>query len=353
MSLRGLFQPVDKDKKSPAQGSAAAPQPGRISERTAEMQEIYRKLEPELRRNRPNPQAIAAALEAAQRLAAESDAEHAADDVSDDLVKDFAGEFCPACGHQNQDAGRFCVMCGVPMSGSGATKGFSLAAPYPQSELSMVPNPPHESVQPHPATGRETHHYHHHYHHHYFPAGQEGGVPRSPDAGRSDAVREEKIRPMAALRGDMSRAEAGVRRVTQEWMLACNTKHLDDLLDLYAADAMVMRSNCPAVRGAAAVREFFFAALDSGLGEVELEPLRLEVMTDMAFEAGRFKALVPGASGKRREERGKYLWVCARQSGGEWKLTADCWSSDLSFGMLESDVPQGSAIKTNQPRKNP
>jgi ketosteroid isomerase-like protein len=215
--------------------------------------------------------------------------------------------------------------------------------------------------EPHPAASPtalqrsgvvESHHYHHHYHHHYFPAGYETGGVRPGDSGRSDASRDEKFRANAALRGDLSRAEAGVRRVTQEWMLACNTKHLDDLLDLYVADAMVLRSNYPLVRGAAAVREFFFSALDAGLGEAELEPLRVEVVGDLAYEAGKCKALVPSATGKRREERGKYLWVCARQSNGEWKLTADCWSSDLSLGMLESDVPASAGVKTNQPKKN-
>jgi ketosteroid isomerase-like protein len=88
------------------------------------------------------------------------------------------------------------------------------------------------------------------------------------------------------------------------------------------------------------------------LGEAELEPLRVEVAGDMAYEVGRCKALVPGATGKRREERGKYLWVCARQSNGEWKLTVDCWSSDLSLTMLESDVPQGLAVKSSQTRKS-
>jgi ketosteroid isomerase-like protein len=351
MTLQGSFQSVDKDKKLPKpSGTSAEPQSGHISQRAAEMQEIYRKLEPELRRSRPNPQAIAAALEAAQRLAAETDAEHAGDDVAEE----FIGEACPACGHSNRDASKFCGMCGAPMSGSDASAGASSPgeAQFPHA-LAVMPNP-HEVSRPNaPGAGRETHHYHHHYHHHYFPGGYEGGIPRGGDAGRSDIVREEKLRPNASLRGDMSRAEAAVRRVTQEWTLACNTKHLDDLLDLYAADAMLLRSNYPPVRGAAAVREFFFAALDAGLGEVELEPLRLEVMGDLAYEGGRFKALVPGATGKRREERGKYLWVCTRQTGGEWKLTADCWSSDLSFTMLESDVPQGAAIKTSQPRKNP
>ena len=92
------------------------------------------------------------------------------------------------------------------------------------------------------------------------------------------------------------------------------------MLELYTADALLLRSNCPPVRGAAAVREFFFAALDAGLGEVEVEPLRVEVVGDMAYEAGRCKALVPGAAGKRREERAKYLWVFARQANSEWKL---------------------------------
>lgn len=150
----------------------------------------------------------------------------------------------------------------------------------------------------------------------------------------------------------MSRAEAAVRRITHEWVLACNTKHLDDLLDLYAADALVLRSNYPPVRGAAAVREFFFAALEAGLGDVEVDPLRLEVVGDLAYEAGRCKALVPGATGKRREERGKYLWVFARQSDGEWRLAVDCWSSDLSISVLESDVPLGLAVKTRDSRKS-
>ena len=113
-------------------------------------------------------------------------------------------------------------------------------------------------------------------------------------------------------------------------MQACNTKHLDDLLEFYAADAMVLRPNVPPVRGAAAIREFFFGALEAGLGEVELAPLRVELMGDVAYEAGRCKMLVPVAMGKRREERGKYMIMFSRQNG-EWKAVADTWSSDLSI----------------------
>jgi hypothetical protein len=39
--------------------------------------------------------------------------------------------------------------------------------------------------------------------------------------------------------------------------------------------------------------------------------------------------LVP-AMGKRREERGKYVILSARQAG-EWKVIVDAWSTDLSL----------------------
>ncbi len=149
------------------------------------------------------------------------------------------------------------------------------------------------------------------------------------------------MRVAAAAKGEpMSRSEAAVRRLTQEWVLACNTRQLDELIELYAADALVLRSNLPPIRGAMAVREFFHASLEAGLGEVAVDPMRVEVIGDMAHEVGRYSALVPGTAGKRREERGKYLWVFAKQSSGDWKLVSECWSSDLTLSGAESDAPK-------------
>jgi ketosteroid isomerase-like protein len=312
-------------------------------------------------------------MEAAQRLAAEAGAEEAATDLAQDLTGDSTAGACGVCGYRNRGGNKFCGMCGAAVESGGPDAAYAprSAGGSPGEErrprpIALHPNPfldpePEPQFEPTPerpaapnrraASAQETHHYHHHYH--YFTGGQEGMAPRAGDPTRAETSGPERTRPTtAALRGDMSRAESAVRRITQEWALACNTKHLDDLLDLYVADAMVMRSNYPPVRGAAAVREFFFGALDAGLGDVELEPLRLEVAGDMAYEAGRCKALVPSATGKRREERGKYVWVCARQPNGEWKLVVDCWSSDLSLTSLESDVPPSGGVRSGQPRKS-
>ena len=372
MDKSGDKDKLDKDK---LEKDKRNPRPSDSPVHNAEMDELFRRLQPEMRRPKPSEDAIAAALEAAQRLAAEADAEQAADDTAD-TMQDLSGVsstvLCRTCGYRNREGNKFCGMCGITVGTEAASSGFAAEPEHEQSltlpaNLTFDPEPARD-LDHDPATrlatsrpsGQETHHYHHHYHHHYFPGGEAMAARSGADAMREplrdsgrEPMREDKLRVTAALRGDMSRAEAAVRSLAHEWVLACNTKHLDDLIELYTHDALVLRSNCPPVRGAAAVREFFFGALDAGLGEVEVDPLRVEVVGDLAYEAGRCKALIPSATGKRREERGKYLWVCARQSNGEWKLAADCWSSDLTLSSLESDVPQNAGVKTSQPRKAP
>jgi len=99
------------------------------------------------------------------------------------------------------------------------------------------------------------------------------------------------------------------------------------------------------------VRDFGHASLEAGLGEVAVDPMRVEVVGDMAHEVGRYSALVPGTAGKRREERGKYLWVFAKQSSGDWKLVSECWSSDLTLSSAESDIPKAAVSSKSQSRK--
>ncbi len=42
----------------------------------------------------------------------------------------------------------------------------------------------------------------------------------------------------------LSRAETALRKVTQDWALACNIKQLDDLVELYLPDATVLAAQC-------------------------------------------------------------------------------------------------------------
>jgi uncharacterized protein (TIGR02246 family) len=367
---------VDRDKKPiKASGSASAQQDAdvrndvrndvpSIGPHNPALGEIYQRLYPEMRRPKPNQEAIAAALQAMQRLTMEADSETAAEDATLEIAADPQNA-CRVCGHQNRAGNKFCGACGLalgtelPQSATRSSPALdSPAVANREESVPRTPPPAQEAAdEVHPAAGSPagTHHYHHHYHHHYFQGGRtDETTSAAPRPNASESAREaDRMRVAAAAKGEpMSRSEAAVRRLTQEWVLACNTRQLDELIDLYAADALVLRSNLPPIRGAMAVREFFHAALEAGLGEVAVDPMRVEVVADMAHEVGRYSALVPGTAGKRREERGKYLWVFAKQASEDWKLVSECWSSDLTLSSAESDIPKAvvSTAKT-QPRR--
>jgi uncharacterized protein (TIGR02246 family) len=325
--------------------------------------EIYQRLYPEMRRPKPNQEAIAAALQAMQRLTMEADSEVVAEDATLESSGGDVHNACGVCGHHNREGNRYCGACGLPL-GTELAEPLTDASPAhalpslddnddPLSHTSPPAPVAADEVHPPPGAPAGTHHYHHHYHHHYFQGGQDFAPgaqrPNAPESARE----ADRMRVAAAAKGEpMSRGEAAVRRLTQEWVLACNTRQLDELIELYAADALVLRSNLPPIRGAMAVREFFYASLEAGLGEVAVEPMRVEVLGDLAHEVGRYSALVPGTAGKRREERGKYLWVFAKQASGDWKLVSECWSADLTLSGAESDVPKAVTPSAKpQPRK--
>jgi ketosteroid isomerase-like protein len=302
-------------------------------ERNSEVEDFFHKLmeKNEMRRPKPSPEAIAAALQAMQRLGI------AGADLDSSLPSEpgsgaATGEPCAVCGYSNQPGNHFCGMCGRSVHGD---------------EPSVAPNP--GELPPMPASAPGPHHYHHHYHHHYI-VGAEGGELLSAALGqRTAASAKDPGRARSPLGGpSLSRTEAALRQMTKDWALACNNKQLDDLLEFYAADALVLRPNLPPVRGTTAIREFFFSALDSGLGDVEVEPLRVELLGDVGYEAGRCKMLVPTAVGKRREERGKYVVVFAKQKSGEWRAVLDSWSTDLTLVPGES-APAKAALQ--QPRR--
>jgi len=284
-----------------------------------EVEDFFHRLPADFRWPKPNDEAIAAAMEAIQRIAGGvAGAELAVGAGAE------PGNPCSGCGGLLPTAARFCVWCGMPKQPATGDTG----------------TPP----QPHAG---EQHHYHHHYHH-FIPA--HANPPAAALAGLETAAPQGRA-PASPGASTGGRVEAAARQVAQDWAQACNIKHLDDLLELYAADATLIRSNVPPVRSLSAIREFLVALLEAGLGDVEMESLRVDVMGEIAMDVGRCKMLVPVAMGKRREERGKYLLVLVRQPAGTWKIIADCWAADLVVSAPLA--PETAKIEPSVPARKP
>jgi ketosteroid isomerase-like protein len=302
-------------------------QPGREPDRGKdqlvegkEVEEFFQRLPGSFQWPKPNAEAVAAAVEAIQRMAGGSVAAYDLAAAGDGVERGIA---CSVCAGPLPAGARFCASCGTPQEPSAAD-----ATARPQSR------------------GSAQHHVHHHYHHLVPNSVSASGAP---SAESETAPRGRAPGPAGAGvpgKSPGGRAEAGARQVVQDWAHACNTRHIDDLLELYAADATLIRSSVPPVRSLPAIREFLVSLLEAGLGDVEMESLRVEVMGEIALDLGRCKMLVPVAMGKRREERGKYLIVMVRQPAGTWKILADCWSADLAVG---APPPEPVVRKASEP----
>lgn len=286
-----------------------------------EIEEFFQRLHGNFHWPKPNAESVAAASEAIHRLSGSAAAQTATGKA------DESGSPCSACGGALPAAARFCFWCGIP------------AQPIAGNATTHT----HPGVQ---------HHLHHHYHHlapgNAIPGSAFLGpvaVSGAPSA-ESETSAPRGLAPGSPGVSTGGRAEAGARKVVQDWAQACNNKHIDDLLELYAADATLIRSSLPPVRSLPAIRAFLISLLEAGLGDVEMESLRVEMLGEIAIDLGRCKMLVPIAMGKRREERGKYLIVLVRQPAGTWKILADCWSADLAV----SAPPSEPAVRrTNEP----
>ncbi|HXY02203.1 MAG TPA: nuclear transport factor 2 family protein [Terriglobales bacterium] len=318
------------DHEKTNQAKIAPPRDSKsVSTLTLSLQDALRRLRSESGHAKPGQEKIEAALEAAQKLALQMDSDASVAGIAEGHEQ----RPCHSCGGFNPRENRFCARCGVPLH--ELPDGD---APAPEAVKLINP------LQS--AAGQ--HHYHHHYHHHYFATSNEAtsSVPEARVSTGPVPRDTSKARPAGA---GLSRAEIALRKLAQDWALACNTKHLDDLVDLYTSDAIVLRPNVSPVRSAAAIRELFCSVVEAGLGEVEMEPLRVEVFGEIAYEVGRCSMLAPSATGKRREERGKYVILAARQAG-EWKILVDCWSTDLSVTLATEPAKVSSAITPAVPR---
>ena len=227
------------------------------------------------------PDSKAAILRAMQRLALEQSAEES---VNVNPESENTGrQTCQACGSPNRKGNNFCAACGVSLLKAPEDPGVARSTTKP------APEQPGE------------HHYHHHYHHHYFSPTDGMDLAAGPDlrASASDAAARDVVRARAPLGGaSLSRAETALRKLSQDWALACNTKQLDDLVELYMPDAMVLRPNVPAVRGTAAIREFFFGLLDAGMSDVELDPHAVGVVRRFRLRSRALQIIGPGGHGQ-------------------------------------------------------
>jgi len=120
-----------------------------------------------------------------------------------------------------------------------------------------------------------------------------------------------------ALADDRTDVEAA----TQRWISAFNRKSTDDIVALYAPDAVFHGTSSPVLRDTPAlVREYFNGLANLGNSTMATAEHRVQLLGDVAISSG-FYIRSATDNGKTAQTPARFTFVYARR-GGQWLIVA-------------------------------
>lgn len=97
---------------------------------------------------------------------------------------------------------------------------------------------------------------------------------------------------------------------------------------VFTEDARLLPPGEPMVEGRNAIGEYWQAAFDAGVKDLELGPIAVEMHGDTMIETGTWSVKVPNADGGEDTASGKALVVWKKGEDGVWRMSQDMWNSD-------------------------
>jgi ketosteroid isomerase-like protein len=126
---------------------------------------------------------------------------------------------------------------------------------------------------------------------------------------------------------DPAAEETAIRDIVTRWNEHLVNKDDSAVAAIYAADAVLLPPNEPAVTGSSAIRQYW-AALWPLNASLTITPgsVKISQAGDMAWEGGTWTYSAPSPAGPVADN-GKYL-VVWHKVNGEWKVAQDIWNSN-------------------------
>lgn len=123
-------------------------------------------------------------------------------------------------------------------------------------------------------------------------------------------------------------ARAEIERLGHQWEEAANTGQVERLMEVYAADAVILPPGGPLIEGTATIRELFRQEFETFDTKIAFTTQELEVEGDLAYRRGTYvwRGTERG-SGRVLETTNKFLEIWKRQSDGSWRIAIDTWNA--------------------------
>lgn len=124
-----------------------------------------------------------------------------------------------------------------------------------------------------------------------------------------------------------SRIARELSRVNGQWAEFWRAKQLDEIVGLYAPNAVFLTGTGDRIDGRAAIRAAFKTALETHQSDLTPRSLVTEVSGNLAYDSGDYQeTITPALGGVKTESKGNYVIVFKRQSNGKWLIIEHVWT---------------------------
>ena len=132
-----------------------------------------------------------------------------------------------------------------------------------------------------------------------------------------------------AVQADSAADESAIRGINERWLELIRNKDSAGIAQLYAEDGAALPPNEKAAVGRQAIGEWWNRSMQMPGYELtfQTDQLVLSKSGDMALDRGTYRFAATPAQGAISDS-GKFV-VVWRKIGGEWKVAADIFNSDL------------------------
>ncbi len=133
-------------------------------------------------------------------------------------------------------------------------------------------------------------------------------------------------------KADVEADIAAVEEVLNQYAVTASAGDFEGWLSLHADDVVKMPPGEPAIFGKEALRASFAPGFDAFNLHCVIYPEETQVHGDLGYARGTYSiSATPKAGGETIDlmKHGKYLTLCKRQADGSWKISHDCYNSNL------------------------
>jgi uncharacterized protein (TIGR02246 family) len=122
-------------------------------------------------------------------------------------------------------------------------------------------------------------------------------------------------------------------KVAEQWAKLWSARQLDQLIELYAPDAVFLTGQGARISGREAIRALLKSALDTINPKLTVHSIVTEQSGNLAYDSGQYlETITPLAGGASHDGKGNYVIVFKRQEDGKWLIIQHVWTDAPAVG---------------------